>query len=366
MPRTRQSNPLNLPPRVYAHRGRFRFIPKGEKPIDLGADLAIALERHAALLQERQFTGGAKDTVGWLLDNYLANIRIYAPDNTPATIAEKTAMVPKLKEALGHIPLRLLRPFHVRDYLDLGIQQNRAVRVNREKALLSHACTVAMGKGWIDSNPCRGVTRNKERKRQRIIEDHEIHAVLARCSTPMRCLAWLIYRTLQRPQDIITWTAANIRTLDGKTVIENAQHKVAGSTGAIVYIEITPEIQALLDELKAHRQQTAATRSRRQGQDPTRVIELREATGPLIRAKGNRGFTIQGVKTNWNKACKAAGVSDFGIYDMKGRGATDMRDDGVPLEIISHLCGHASVTTTETYLKQRMRGVVQPNRRKLA
>ncbi len=361
MPR-RRANPLNLPPRVYFYRGQYRFDPKGEKPINLGPDLAEALKRHAVELQARQYTASERDTVGWLLDWYIANIRIAAPDNTERTIAEKTDMLPRLKAALGHIPLRLLRPFHVREYLDLGVAQGRAVRANREKAMLSHACTVAVGKGWIDINPCLNVTRNKERRRERIISDDEMHAVLAKCSVPMRCLAWLIYRTLQRPGDIIKWTARdNVITKDGQTILRNRQ----GKTGKVVDIAVTPEIQALLDELRADREAAARRRAAQKHYDPTAVIDITEATRPLIRSRFNQGFTEQGIKANWNKACQAAGVTDFGIYDMKSRGATDMYEDGVPIEQISHLCGHNSVTTTETYIKQHLRQTVQPNRRKV-
>lgn len=47
---------------------------------------------------------------------------------------------------------------------------------------------------------------------------------------------------------------------------------------------------------------------------------------------------------------------------MKGKGATDMWLAGTPLELIQVLCGHASVTTTEKYVKARWRGTVAPNK----
>jgi hypothetical protein len=53
------------------------------------------------------------------------------------------------------------------------------VRSNREKALLSHCFTKAMVQGWVDANPCRGVHRNRERPRERMIDDTEAGAVFA-------------------------------------------------------------------------------------------------------------------------------------------------------------------------------------------
>jgi integrase len=57
-----------------------------------------------------------------------------------------------------------------------------------------------------------------------------------------------------------------------------------------------------------------------------------------------------------------AAMPSWGLYDMKGKGATDMWLSGVPLEQIQVLCGHDSVTTTERYVKSRWKGIVAPNR----
>jgi hypothetical protein len=46
---------------------------------------------------------------------------------------------------------------------------------------------------------------------------------------------------------------------------------------------------------------------------------------------------------------------------MKGKGATDMWLDNVPITVIQVLCGHVSAQTTERYVKSRWRGIAQPN-----
>jgi len=60
-----------------------------------------------------------------------------------------------------------------------------------------------------------------------------------------------------------------------------------------------------------------------------------------------------------------AGLSDFGMYDLKGKGATDMYRAGTPLERIQQLLGHDSVTTTEIYLKARLPDIAMPNMREM-
>ena len=56
---------------------------------------------------------------------------------------------------------------------------------------------------------------------------------------------------------------------------------------------------------------------------------------------------------------------DFGLYDLKGKAATDMFRAGVPLERIQHLLGHASIKTTEIYVKARLPDLVAPTARPL-
>lgn len=53
----------------------------------------------------------------------------------------------------------------------------------------------------------------------------------------------------------------------------------------------------------------------------------------------------------WSTYVRACdGIKDFAIYDLKGKGATDMWLAGVPLEQIQALCGHEFITTTVIYV----------------
>ncbi len=60
-----------------------------------------------------------------------------------------------------------------------------------------------------------------------------------------------------------------------------------------------------------------------------------------------------------------ARLTDFGMYDLKGKGATDMYRHGIAIELIQHLLGHESITTTEIYLKARLADVAMPNMREI-
>jgi integrase len=99
---------------------------------------------------------------------------------------------------------------------------------------------------------------------------------------------------------------------------------------------------------------------------------VRELNVPLVaRLDGDR-YTYGGLSGMLKEAIAAANVRrkarkleqmpSFGFRDLKGKGATDMYYiDKKPIEVIQALCGHASKTTTEIYIKQRWQETSQPN-----
>lgn len=104
----------------------------------------------------------------------------------------------------AHAPASM-GPKHVGAYLDLRAKSGRPVQGNRERALLS-TCITSLprtGKASVGFNPCRGVKRNKETKRERCVELEEYHAAWAIAASRVRGLLRLTYRTVQRSGDII-------------------------------------------------------------------------------------------------------------------------------------------------------------------
>ena len=58
-----------------------------------------------------------------------------------------------------------------------------------------------------------------------------------------------------------------------------------------------------------------------------------------------------------------AKVSDFGLRDLRAKGATDEYRAGRPIRELQNLLGHKSVRTTEIYLKELIPETVRPNER---
>lgn len=356
MGRPRKSNPLNLPPRVYAKHGAFYYHHPAGRWEHLGRDLD-AVKRRAAEIAHGLADGYG--TVAFYLDEFLVSCRrrVGADDLAQRTLDDYTRDAVPLKAFFGPMFPQGVEAPHVAEYLDTGLQLGRAVRANREKACLSAMFTwlIRTGQGGVKTNPCIGVKRNRETKRDRYVEDDEMRATLASAPVQVRAMAELVYRTLQRPEDIIGWTPRNLTERRGPggelvRIIRTRQ----GKTGAAVDIEVTPEIDAVLASLKA-------------GSGPVAGLTL-------IHRRDGRPYTYDGLCAMLKR--RQAGVREqhakdggplatmpsWGFYDMKGKGATDMWLAGVPLEQIQVLCGHDSVTTTERYVKSRWRGIVAPNK----
>lgn len=355
MGRKRKTNQIGLDPkkhaRLYPKHGAFYYVHKDGRWERLGTDLAEAKTK----AEHYNDAGGTAGTMAYWLDEFV----LYCEKRVGLSKAQRGLAkrtyedykenVEVLKSSLGHFLPHQVEPHHVGQYLDLGASQNRAVRANREKSCLSAAFTwmLRQADAGVKINPCSGVKRNPESKRERYVEDAEYAAVYKVAEKSVQAFMDLIYRTLQRPEDIIAWDRKNIVSKIENGVKKKVIRTTQGKTGTTLEIEITPEIDVILKDIWG---------------------ELGEFVGmPLIHTKKGKAYSYSGLCAMLQRyRIKAKLEQTFGFYDLKGKGATDMWLSGVSMEKIQVLCGHESVTTTEIYVKCRWRGTVMPNQVKMA
>lgn len=93
----------------------------------------------------------------------------------PTTQREERRLIDRLLlPALGHIELgKLSRSTVVEWHAALSPR----ISANRALAHLSKACAFALHRGWIDHNPCIGVERNPEMRRDRYFTDDELRRI---------------------------------------------------------------------------------------------------------------------------------------------------------------------------------------------
>ena len=199
----------DLPPRVYVKHNAYYYVHISGKWTRLAS---VGDEREMrvawANLEQPNETFG---TVAALIDEYL---NVYASTaKAPRTYKDNLKEAEYLKSYFGEMQPQHVQARHVGAYLEAN-RETRPVRANREKALLSHIFTWSMRHPvWgciIQNNPCRGVVRNKETKRIRIVDDAEYMAVYHLANNNVQRLMTLVYRTLQRSSDILKFGPNNI------------------------------------------------------------------------------------------------------------------------------------------------------------
>jgi integrase len=343
--RRRKSN-LDLPPRVYIKFGAYYFVHldgKWQRLAKVGDEKEM--RRCWAVLTDPD--GGSNNTSA-LIDDYLVS---YAKKHkAERTYTGNLNEAEYLKDFFGDMRPHEIMPRDVGHYLDLNREQ-RPVRANREKALLSHIFSWAMRhQVWgtmVTFNPCKGVHRNPETKRVRIVEDYEFAGVYRLANKNVQRIMDLVYRSLQRPSDLLKIGPRNIfsRKVNGADckILKIKQSK----RGNEVEIIVTPDIE----------QAIAPT---------TNVI-----FPTFIHTEDGAAYTYTGIRSMFTRALekyrsdveKKTGTKPppFGIYDLKGKGATDMFRAGMQLQVIQVLCGHDSITTTEIYIKSLLLDPVMPN-----
>jgi integrase len=278
-------------------------------------------------------------SVAWLLDWYLTDI---APTRLrPRTLRDYRRDAETIKVGLGKIPADRLAPVHIATWRDERAKSAK-VHVNRELAVLRSCYTAAAERGLVTANPVPAVRRMKESKRERLVTDAEYLAVYGRAVRSVQIAMILGLRTLQRMNDVLHLSLRDVHRLDdGRRVLRFRQFK----TGAACEILVEGELERVVDE---HR-----------------------SLSPFVHTQDGKPYTVDGIGSMFRRYCgpgrdddnPRAIVADFGLRDLRAKGATDLYRAGVDVRQIQALLGHRSVRTTEIYLKSLVPELARPNNR---
>lgn len=143
-----------------------------------------------------------------------------------ATRADYVKILPRLKHHFGHIRINRLSPKMIAMWLETRRQAGRgSVRANREFAVLSNIHKFGMRKGWVEANPCRGVSRNRERPRSKHVTNEQFLEGFNRSPEAFQDLIAAAYLSGVRQTDIINWKRVEHLKPDGVHFIESKTRK---------------------------------------------------------------------------------------------------------------------------------------------
>lgn len=208
------------------------------------------------------------------------------------------------------------------------MKQVGIVQANRQMALLSHACSMAILWLAMTHNPCKEIRRQHAPKRRRYVEDWEFSAVHKHASSMVQVAMELALQTGLRPTDVLSLTRANL-TDDGILV---EPRKTQKTTGVKILIEWTPQLTQTVErakKLKPHIRQ------------------------PLICNRRGKPYTYDGFSSLWDRAQrKAVEAGDlrerYRFRDLRAKSASDDK-----LQAAQERLGHSDGRLTTAFYRRK-------------
>jgi len=357
----RPSKNSNLPRGVRAREQRsgaiYYYYDAGGKPrreIPLGSNYVEAVRKWAELEAMPPSTVSKVVTFRYACEVYQQK---YMLDNSPKTRREKLRQFPFLFEFFDNppAPLEEIKPIHVRQYMawrskkrqdslrEKGLEvkgDEGRVAANRDKALISHVWNAARAEGLTDlPNPCAGIKSFREEGRDVYVYDDMYSQVWEKSGQVLREAMDLAYLLGGRVADVLKVDEKHIR----EGVIEVTQNK----TNSKVRIEITGELQVLVEKILARK----------------RSIVGKVTTTRLLVNEEGQPLTYETLRSRFDKAREEAGIpfAEFQFRDLRAKAGTD-KTDSEGVRAAQGQLGHKSVTTTEIYVRKRRGQKVTPTK----
>ncbi len=302
----------HLPACMYFKHGAYYLVRKG-KWQRLDTDYQAALMKYA-----KQFDSAGLGGMSKLVDDAL---KYMAPKLSDNTVMQYKAAAARAKAAFAEFEPHQVLPKHVAALkIHMADTPNMA---NRVLSFLRMVFAYALEQQLVDSNPCTGIRRFPEAKRDRYVNDAEFAAICAHSSDNMRVIYEMCFLTGQRINDVLSIRLADISN-EG---IAFQQQK----TGAKLLVQMTPDLEALVARIKAL---------------PRKISGLTLFTSP----RGGKPVHYGSVKDAFKLACKKAGVVGATLHDLRAKSLTDTDKQGNDAQ---KLGGHVDARMTQRYLRLR-------------
>jgi hypothetical protein len=138
----------------------------------------------------------------------------------------------------GHMAPHELTTSECAQWLRMEKLRGAGSQANKKMACLSSAYQFALGTGLVESNPCRGIRRNKTRARDRYVRHDEFLLYFDAAPDCLQDLMAGIYLMVLRP--------AEARELRTSSITPKGVHIEQSKTGKLKVIEWSPALQWVL------------------------------------------------------------------------------------------------------------------------
>ena len=235
--------------------------------------------------------------------------------------------ITSVKALLPHfkgISLSKISPFLIEGYKLKRKGEVEVSTINRELAFLKHIFTKAIDWGYVlgNENPVKRVKlfNEQNRKRERILSQEELTALLSNCRTPLKETVLLALNTGMRIGEIMALRWEEVNLADSYILIKNSKN------GKSRKVPINGVARCALNSL----------------QDRAGSLEF-------VFPNYTTGSFTKYPRKAFQNACRRAGITGFRIHDLRHQAATAMVQSGVDLHTVSKILGHSTVKLTERY-----------------
>ena len=223
-------------------------------------------------------------------------------------------------------------------------QRGRAASTrNHYVQMLTAMFRWAVRKGYLDRNPiteAAAIAREQIARRYRRLQGDEEPRLLATAHPRLQRLIIAAIETGCRLRELLTLQWCDV-DLDGGLIQIRAEHTKKRRARPV---PISNRLAAVLEM--------------------ARLDPAGDPHGPLSYVFGDEiGRRIKSPKTAWRSACRRAGIVNLRFHDLRHEAGSRLHELGWPLHHVRDLLGHASVSTTNTYLNVTRAELVESMRR---
>jgi integrase len=197
------------------------------------------------------------------------------------------------------------------------IPTGKLTATNRCLALLSNMLTIAIDRGFVNTNPVKKVKRLKEPPgRVRFLNDLELEKLIKELNGTVRSIVIAAYNTGMRKGELLKLQWCDIDIPKGIIKIENTKNNETR------YVPINTELKAELQNMPRY--------------------------GNFVFSKKD-GQPYRDLKKAFKSALKRAGIENFRFHDLRHCFASDLAMKGVEQRTIAQLLGHKTLLMTMRY-----------------
>lgn len=321
----------------------YRTIEGRERRYTIGSYPTWSVEaaRKRAGELKRQIAGGADPlgtkvaarkapTIADLGDLYITD---HLPRKRPSSQAEDKSIIAKvIKPRIGNRKVAAVTHADI-NRLHREISKSTPTRANRIVALLSKMFSLAIKEGWRADNPCRGIERNPEEKRNRYLSSEELGRLTMTLSECRDARAAGIVRLClltgcRRGEALAaTWDQLDLDAGTwiklGATTKQKTEHRVPLSAAAVTLL-------------------TSILEAAPKGEDG-------EPGSRFVFPGKSADVPLTNIRDSWQAIRVAAGIPDVRLHDLRHTYASILASAGLSLPVIGALLGHTQPATTARY-----------------